>query len=82
MSGGPKGAKRPLERPLDEGVRRLWRNAAAVSAIKGTGSGDEHTCLFDLYGNAIDEPGEGQSYVITMMHTTMLAASQAHWNFD
>ena len=23
MSGGPKGAKRPLERPLDEGVRRL-----------------------------------------------------------
>ena len=23
MSGGPKGAKRPLERPLDEGVRAL-----------------------------------------------------------
>ena len=22
MSGGPKGAKRPLERPLDGGVRR------------------------------------------------------------
>gem|GEM_PF-5844916 len=25
MSGGPKGAKRPLERPLDGGVRRHGR---------------------------------------------------------
>src|SRR5450755_3615610 len=39
MSGGPKGAKRPLERPLDGGVRphcsqseRRWREVRSPAA--------------------------------------------------
>ena len=34
MSGGPKGAKRPLERPLDGGVRRRAHDSSASGNCK------------------------------------------------
>ncbi len=33
MSGGPKGAKRPLGRPLDEGVRPLLDDPAPCQRL-------------------------------------------------
>ena len=33
MSGGPKGAKRPLERPLDERVRRVVDDLPALPVV-------------------------------------------------
>ena len=42
MSGGPKGAKRPLERPLDGGVGRLPHEAARLeTSIAQTGATPE-----------------------------------------
>src|SRR5450432_4277593 len=37
MSGGPRGAKRPLERPLDGGVRRhVWSSRRTLGCLTAT----------------------------------------------
>src|SRR5664280_1121553 len=40
MSGGPKGAKRPLERPLDGGVRRHAQRSASTRFLTSA----QNTC--------------------------------------
>ena len=45
MSGGPKGAKRPLGRPLDGGVRRLLANARPRHCDQAPLPEDQRSCL-------------------------------------
>jgi len=59
MSGGPKGAKRPLERPLDGGVRCLLEQATEFALPMATLlGGDEHRLGGHIAARSQSVPGE------------------------
>ena len=74
MSGRPKGAKRPLERPLDGGVRCLApKNGSAVASAGRTA----HT-LFDDPVGSVTAKGHG-NYCLAWRECAS-AATQARTN--